>query len=146
MPIQKLVLGTAAAIALAALPSAGHDGDDEDHTAGKHAAKGGGGGKKHAFSFLTDTYETERLKTLQVWSQFKDEDLKFRPNKNPKLRTPQEHMIHQSVSEDTWMKKMLEIDAGMPPAPKIENKLEFIKQYAAASGKRLELLRQKPAA
>jgi hypothetical protein len=32
------------------------------------------------YQFLVDTYETERLKTLGVWSMFHDEDLSSRPH------------------------------------------------------------------
>jgi hypothetical protein len=49
------------------------------------------------FDFLTDTYDTERLKTLTVWSQFQDADLGFRPE--PRARTPRAHMVHQCISE-----------------------------------------------
>ena len=56
----------------------------------------------HAFSFFCDTYATERLKTLSVWSQFRDADLGFRPE--PRARTPLEHMVHQCVSEDFWFR------------------------------------------
>ena len=45
------------------------------------------------YSFLVDTYSTERFKTLSVWSQLSDADLRFRPE--PRARTPQEHMVHQ---------------------------------------------------
>ena len=31
-----------------------------------------------AYAFLVDTYETERLKTLSVWSMFADDDLPVR--------------------------------------------------------------------
>ena len=31
------------------------------------------------YSFLVDTYETERLKTLNVWSMFRDGDIDIRP-------------------------------------------------------------------
>ncbi len=67
------------------------------------------------YEFLLDTYDTERLKTLSVWSQFRDEDLSFRPE--PLARTPLEQMVHQCVSEDVWMKGMLGIDLGEPPLP-----------------------------
>src|SRR5881296_1998803 len=60
------------------------------------------------YDFLLETYDTERLKTLSVWSQFRDEDFGFRPE--PRARTPHEHMVHQCVSEDTWCKNMLGID------------------------------------
>src|SRR5262245_58330557 len=31
------------------------------------------------YDFLIDTYDTERLKVLSVWSEFRDEDLTVRP-------------------------------------------------------------------
>ena len=31
------------------------------------------------YDFLVDTYDTERLKVVSVWSEFKDEDLAVRP-------------------------------------------------------------------
>jgi uncharacterized damage-inducible protein DinB len=94
------------------------------------------------YDFLLDTFETERIKTLSVWSQFKDSDMNFRPE--PRARTPHEHMVHQCVSEDTWMRTMLGIDIGDPPLPKQENRLSFITIYAHASEKRLLSLRTKP--
>jgi len=93
------------------------------------------------FDFLIDTYETERLKTLSVWSAFVDADMEFRPA--PRIRTPREHMVHQCVSEDNWMKSMLAIDSGLPQLPAQETRLEFMRHYAAASEKRLALLRAK---
>ena len=30
--------------------------------------------------FIVDTYETERIKVLSVWSMFKDEELPARPH------------------------------------------------------------------
>ena len=93
------------------------------------------------FDFLIDTYETERLKTLSVWSAFIDADLEFRPA--PRIRTPREHMVHQCVSEDNWMKSMLAIDSGLPQLPAQETRLEFMRHYAAASEKHLALLRSK---
>jgi uncharacterized damage-inducible protein DinB len=94
------------------------------------------------YAFLLDTYDTERLKTLSVWSLFRDEDLAFRPE--PRARTPQEQMVHQCVSEDLWMKNMLGIDLGEPPLPVSETRLEFLRKYADASGRRLERLRGMP--
>lgn len=46
------------------------------------------------YEFLIDTYETERIKTLSVWSQFGDGDLEFRPA--PLARTPHEQMVHRA--------------------------------------------------
>jgi uncharacterized damage-inducible protein DinB len=92
------------------------------------------------YDFLLDTYGTERLKTLSVWSQFRDEDLRFRPE--PRARTPHEQMVHQCVSEDVWMKGMLGIDLGEPPLPAEETRLGFLRKYAGSSGRRLGLLRE----
>jgi uncharacterized damage-inducible protein DinB len=94
------------------------------------------------YDFLLETYDTERLKTLSVWSQFRDEDLRFRPE--PRARTPREHMVHQCVSEDLWMKGMLGIDLGEGPLPAEETRVAFLDRYAVASARRLERLREKP--
>jgi len=68
------------------------------------------------YSFLVETYETERIKVVSVWSMFKDEDLGFRPNKvDRRGRSVHEHMVHQCVSEDLWFRTMLGIDVGAPP-------------------------------
>jgi uncharacterized damage-inducible protein DinB len=96
------------------------------------------------YDFLLDTYETERLKTLSVWSQFVDADLSYRPD--PRARSPHEHMVHQCVSEDLWMRNMLGIDLGEPPLPPDETRLAFLRRYAEASARRLEELRGKPEA
>ena len=96
------------------------------------------------YDFLVDTYATERIKVLSVWSEFKDEDLPVRPNpSDPRGRSVHEQMVHQCVSEDLWFRNMLGIDVSAPPLPKPETRLEFIKRYAEDSGKRLEALRQK---
>ena len=46
----------------------------------------------------------------------------------------------------SWMRTMLQIDAGLPALPSPETRLGFLERYAAASGRRLEALREKPAA
>jgi len=94
------------------------------------------------YEFLVDSYATERVKVLSVWSEFRDEDLAVRPNpKDPRGRSVLEHMVHQCVSEDTWFRNMLGIDVEAPPLPQSEVRLEFIRRYAEDSGKRLERLR-----
>ena len=95
-----------------------------------------------AFSFFADTYDTERLKILTVWSQVPDEHMRFRPE--PRARSPLEHMVHQCVSEDAWMRTMLGIDAGRPPLPAVETRAGFMQHYAAVSAARLDALRQQP--
>jgi uncharacterized damage-inducible protein DinB len=94
------------------------------------------------YDFLIESYETERLKVLSVWSEFRDDDLTVRPrNDDARGRSVLEHMVHQCVSEDTWFRTMLSIDVGAPPLPEHEIRLEFIKRYAQDSGRRLERLR-----
>jgi uncharacterized damage-inducible protein DinB len=94
------------------------------------------------YDFLIDTYGTERVKVLSVWSEFADEDLPIRPSRtDPRGRSVHEHMVHQCVSEDTWFRNMLSIDVGAPPLPTEETRLAFINRYAEDSGKRLERLR-----
>jgi hypothetical protein len=96
------------------------------------------------YNFLADTYDTERIKTLSVWSMFMDNDLLFRPDSNdPRDRNPLEHMVHQCMSEDKWFCNMFGIDVGAPPLPEKEIRLEFIKRYAEDSEKRLAILREK---
>lgn len=95
------------------------------------------------YLFLIDSYATERVKVLSVWSEFRDDDLPMRPSQDdPRGRSVHEHMVHQCVSEDTWFRNMLGIDVGAPPLPQQEMRLAFMKQYAEHSGKRLERLLQ----
>jgi hypothetical protein len=51
--------------------------------------------------------------------------------------------VHHCVSEDIWFLTMLDIDAGTPPLPIEEVRLEFIRQYADDSEKRLVMLGNK---
>ncbi|MBO0797396.1 MAG: damage-inducible protein DinB [Blastocatellia bacterium] len=95
------------------------------------------------YEFLIEMYETEIIKTVSVWSEFKDEDLRVRPRGDDvRGRSVLEHMVHQSISEDTWFRTMLGIDVGAPPLPENETRLEFIKRYVEDSGKRLAALRK----
>ena len=94
------------------------------------------------YGFLIDTYASERIKVLSVWSEFRDDDLIVRPNQDdPRGRSVREHMVHQCIGEDTWFRTMLGIDVGAPPLPARETRLEFMKRYAEDSGRRLERLR-----
>ena len=96
------------------------------------------------YSFLIETYETERIKVVSAWSEFRDEDLSFRPNpKDPRGRSVHEQMVHQCVSEDLWFRTMLQIDVGAPPLPSAETRLGFMKRYAEDSAKRLAALQRK---
>jgi uncharacterized damage-inducible protein DinB len=96
------------------------------------------------YDFLVESYETERVKILSVWSEFRDADLHVRPNQDdPRGRSVLEQMVHQCVSEDAWFRTMLGIDVGAPPLPSRETRVEFMRQYAEDSGKRLDSLRRK---
>jgi uncharacterized damage-inducible protein DinB len=95
------------------------------------------------YEFLIESYETERVKVVTIWSEFQDDDLRVRPrHDDSRGRSPLEHMVHQCVSEDTWFRNMLGIDVGAPPLPQQETRFEFMKRYAEDSGRRLERLRQ----
>jgi uncharacterized damage-inducible protein DinB len=95
------------------------------------------------YDFLVETYATERIKVLSVWSEFKDEDLPMRPHASDiRGRSVLEQMVHQCVSEDLWFRNMLGIDVNTPPLPKEETRMEFIRRYAEDSGKRLAALQQ----
>jgi uncharacterized damage-inducible protein DinB len=91
-----------------------------------------------SYDFLVESYSTERLKTLTAWSQVPDARMAFRPE--PRARTPHEHMVHQCVSEENWMKNMLGIAVARPPLPAEETRLRFLEHYASASAERLAAL------
>lgn len=94
------------------------------------------------YDFLCETYRTERQKTLGVWAQVPDDRMDWRAEK--RARTPREHMVHQCVSEDGWMRNMLGIQSSLGALPPVENRLEFMRHYAAVSAERLAQLEQKP--
>jgi uncharacterized damage-inducible protein DinB len=96
------------------------------------------------YDFLVETYATERIKVLSVWSEFRDEDLTVRPRAgDPRGRSVREQMVHQCVSENLWFVNMLGIDVGGSPLPAKETRLEFIQKYAEDSRKRLAALKAK---
>src|SRR5689334_18557590 len=93
------------------------------------------------YSFLVDTYETERLKVLSVWSMFRDQDLNTRPHPADRRgRSVREQMIHQCQSEDLWFRKFFAIDVATEVLPRVETRLEFIRKYADDSQQRALLL------
>jgi uncharacterized damage-inducible protein DinB len=97
------------------------------------------------YGFLLETYETERVKVISVWDEFRDEDLEVRPRAgDPRGRSVREQMVHQCVSEDLWFRTMLLIDVSAPPLPKEEKRVAFMERYAEDSGKRLKELQSKP--
>jgi uncharacterized damage-inducible protein DinB len=94
------------------------------------------------FDFLVETYETERLKTLSVWSQIPEIRMSFRSE--PRARSPLEHMVHQCVSEDNWMRSMLGIAISRPALPAHETRLAFLEHYAACSAERAGGIARQP--
>jgi uncharacterized damage-inducible protein DinB len=96
------------------------------------------------YGFLVETYATERMKVVSVWSEFRDEDLPVRPLAgDARGRSVHEQMVHQCVSEDLWFRNMLGVDVGAPPLPTEETRIEFMRRYAEDSGKRLAVLQAK---
>ena len=96
------------------------------------------------YDFLVETYASERIKIVSVWSEFRDDDMEFRPKLNdPRGRSLHEQMVHQCVSEDFWLRTMLGIDVAAPPLPAMETRKEFIRRYTQDSGKRLDVLEAK---
>jgi hypothetical protein len=67
------------------------------------------------YSFLIETYSTERQKILGVWAMFQNHEMSWRPA--PRARSVHEQMVHQCVSEDYWMKNFLGIDLSVAPLP-----------------------------
>src|SRR5579883_2656062 len=95
------------------------------------------------YDFLVETYATERVKVLSVWSQFRDSDLPVRPHATDRRgRSVREQMVHQCVSEDTWFRTMLTIDVKAPPLPAEETRHEFIRRYSIDSAARLAELQR----
>lgn len=94
------------------------------------------------YSFLAETYATERQKILAAWAMFGDSEMNWRPE--ARGRSLHEQMVHQCVSEHNWMKNFfgIEVEAGHLPAR--ETRTEFLRTYAAASRQRLEKLNSMP--
>ena len=90
------------------------------------------------YDFLIETYRTERLKTLTLWSQVPDERMNDRLE--ARARSPREHMVHQCMSEDAWMRTMFGIAVAQSVLPAEEGRLWFIERYARCSDDRLAQL------
>lgn len=96
------------------------------------------------YEFLVETFATERIKVLSVWSEFQEGDLQVRPRQDDvRGRSVMEQMVHQCVGENLWFVSMLKIDVSAPPLPANESRAEFIRRYADDSGKRLSVLSAK---
>jgi uncharacterized damage-inducible protein DinB len=93
------------------------------------------------YAFLLETYRTERLKTLNLWSQVPDARMDDRLES--RARSPHEHMVHQCLSEDIWMRTMFDINVTHATLPAEEGRLWFIERYALSSAERLAQLEEK---
>jgi uncharacterized damage-inducible protein DinB len=99
---------------------------------------------KMRYQFLIDTYQTEIVKVLGVWSMFDDADMRRRPHPNdPRGRSLLEHMVHQCFSENFWFKTMLGINVTDAQLPQSETRLGFMQCYARDSALRLAALSTK---
>ncbi len=96
---------------------------------------------QRTYDFLLDTYETEILKTVGIWSCFPEDRLNWRPHS--KSRTILEQFEHQVQSEGRWMTAMLGIETG-EPEPREQTKEAFIEKYRADARRRLDVLLDKP--
>lgn len=86
------------------------------------------------YEFLVETYATEILKVLSVWSMARDGDLDVRPRTGDRRgRTLREHMIHQCQSEGGWFVGMLGITVPGDHLPAEPSRLAFLRHYAAAA-------------
>lgn len=94
------------------------------------------------YDFLVETYRTERLKTLGVWAQIPVDRLTWRPE--PRARSPLEHLVHQCLSEDNWMRTMLGVDIARPALPDAETRDAFIQHYGDCASARHALLAHQP--
>ena len=90
------------------------------------------------YAFLVETYETEILKVLSVWSMADEEHLDTRPRDGDRRgRTLREHMVHQCQSENGWFANMFEIKAPHEVLPEARDKQAFLTHYAAVASFRL---------
>jgi uncharacterized damage-inducible protein DinB len=93
------------------------------------------------YAFLRETYETEALKTLGIWSAFPASAMDYRAHS--KSRSVIEQFEHQLQSEGRWMANMLGIDAG-DPDPAERTREGCIEKYRVDTKQRLALLSWKP--
>jgi uncharacterized damage-inducible protein DinB len=90
------------------------------------------------YQFLVDTYATEILKVLGVWSMAEDSDLRHRPRAGDRRgRNLLEHMVHQCTSENAWFQNMFGIAVADRPVPQPETRLAFLQHYAHCARLRL---------
>ena len=91
-------------------------------------------GMASRYAFLVETYSTEILKVLSVWSMAREVDLDQRPRAgDARGRTLREHMVHQCQSENGWFTGMFGIAAPGDVLPAELSRLGFLRHYAAAA-------------
>ena len=96
------------------------------------------------YAFLVETYVTEILKVLSVWSMATDADLDIRPRAGDRRgRTLREHMVHQCQSENGWFTNMFGIRVTADVLPAERSRLAFLQHYAdVAEQRRAQLAAQ----
>ena len=96
------------------------------------------------YAFLVETFETEILKVLSVWSMAVEADLDERPLLGDRRgRTLREHMVHQCQSEHGWFAKMFGIKAPLGALPEDTTKVAFLRHYAEVAQYRLAQLAER---
>lgn len=86
------------------------------------------------YTFLVETYATEILKVLSVWSMAGDADLDTRPRAGDRRgRTLREQMVHQCQSEHGWFSGMFGIVAPGDVLPAAMTREAFLRHYAAVA-------------
>lgn len=96
------------------------------------------------YAFLVETFATEILKVLSVWSMAAEHELDLRPRDGDRRgRTLREHMVHQCQSEHGWFANMFGIVAPGDVLPTELSKLAFLQHYAAAAEFRRAALERK---
>ncbi len=93
------------------------------------------------YNFLLDTYETETLKTLTIWSTFPDDSMDFRPapNRAPCLNRSSIKFSPKAVG---WSRCSVSMSA--TSIRKKRQNEACIGKYKADAARRLEILRTKP--
>src|SRR5260370_42122513 len=87
------------------------------------------------YDFLVETYETERIKVVSVWSEFRDEDLPVRPRGgDSRGRSVRGQMVHECASETLWCLNMLGIDVNAPPLPAVGKGPGLLAPYGEGGG------------
>ena len=95
------------------------------------------------YDFLVESYDTERVKVMSVWSEFSDEDMPVRPKRTIRADGASMNTWCTSASAKTRGSAGCLASTSAPlRSRRRKRRLEFIKRYAEDSGKRFAMLRQ----